>query len=71
MKIIKEIVEAIHEELEGAEDYAKKATQYSMERGLMEIKETSVSHADGHVSVTKTPKITGKGQLYFINRLIK
>lgn len=46
-------------------------TQYSMERGLMEIKETSVSHADGHVSITKTPKITGKGQQYFINRLMK
>lgn len=46
-------------------------TQYSMELGLMEIKETSVSHADGHVSITKTPKITGKGQQYFISRLIK
>lgn len=46
-------------------------TQRSMELGLMEIKETSVSHADGHVSITKTPKITGKGQQYFISRLIK
>ena len=46
-------------------------TQRSMELGLMEIKETSVSHADGYVSITKTPKITGKGQQYFINRLMK
>ena len=37
-------------------------TQKSMELGLMEIKETSISHADGHVSISKTPKITGKGQ---------
>lgn len=46
-------------------------TQRSMELGLMEIKETSVSHADGYVSITKTPKITGKGQQYFINRFMK
>lgn len=45
-------------------------TQHSMELGLMEIKETSISHADGHVSVSKTPKITGKGQQYFISKLL-
>lgn len=45
-------------------------TQYSMECGLMEIKETSVLHADGHTTVNKTPKITGKGQQYFISRLV-
>ena len=45
-------------------------TQRSMELGLMEIKETSISHADGHVSVGKTPKITGKGQQYFISKLL-
>lgn len=42
-------------------------TQRSMELGLFEIKETSVSHSDGHISVNKTPKITGRGQQYFIN----
>ena len=42
-------------------------SQYSMERGWFEIKETAVSHSDGHVSVTNTPKVTGKGQQYFIN----
>lgn len=42
-------------------------TQYSMERGWFEIKETSFVHSDGHTSISKTPKITGKGQQYFIN----
>lgn len=43
-------------------------TQRSLELGVMRIKETSVTHADGHVTVSKTPKVTGKGQLYFVNR---
>ncbi len=43
-------------------------TQKSMELGLFEIKETSVTHADGHISINKTPKVTGKGQVYFINK---
>lgn len=43
-------------------------TQKSMDLGVMRIKETSVTHADGHVTVSKTPKITGKGQVYFVNR---
>ncbi len=42
-------------------------TQRSMEMGLFEVKETTVSHSDGHISVNKTPKVTGKGQQYFIN----
>ncbi|PKF30292.1 oxidoreductase [Macrococcoides caseolyticum] len=46
-------------------------TQYSMERGLFEIKETSITHSDGHVSINKTPKVTGKGQQYFINKFLK
>ena len=45
-------------------------TQRAMEAGLFEIKETSITHADGHVSVNKTPKVTGKGQQYFINRFL-
>ncbi len=45
-------------------------TQYSMERGLFEIKETSITHSDGHVSINKTPKVTGKGQQYFINKFL-
>lgn len=43
-------------------------TQKSMELGLFEIKETNVVHSDGHVSISKTPKVTGKGQVYFINK---
>lgn len=43
-------------------------TQRSMEMGLFEIKETSITHGDGHISVNKTPKVTGKGQVYFINK---
>lgn len=43
-------------------------TQKSMELGLFEIKETSVTHADGHITISKTPKVTGKGQLYFVNK---
>lgn len=42
-------------------------TQKSMNQGLFKIKETVISHSDGHTSVNKTPKITGKGQQYFIN----
>ena len=43
-------------------------TQRSMELGLFRIKETAVTHSDGHVTVSKTPKVTGKGQAYFVNR---
>lgn len=42
-------------------------TQKSMELGLFEIKETTINHADGHTSVSKTPKVTGKGQQHFVN----
>jgi anti-repressor protein len=45
-------------------------TQKAMELGLFEIKETSISHADGHISISKTPKVTGKGQVYFINKFV-
>lgn len=45
-------------------------TQKSMELGLFEINETAVTHADGHVSISKTPKVTGKGQQYFINKFL-
>lgn len=45
-------------------------TQKSMNLGLFEIKETVVTHADGHTTVNKTTKVTGKGQQYFINKLL-
>lgn len=43
-------------------------TQRAMELELFKVKETAVTHSDGHVTVSKTPKVTGKGQSYFINR---
>ncbi|WP_290464036.1 phage antirepressor KilAC domain-containing protein [Faecalibaculum rodentium] len=46
-------------------------TQRAMEAGLFEIKETAFSHSDGHVTVTKTTKVTGKGQQYFINKFLE
>lgn len=46
-------------------------TQRSMEMELFEVKETAVTHADGHVTVNKTTKVTGKGQQYFINRFLE
>lgn len=45
-------------------------TQRAMELKLFEIKETVVSHADGHQTINKTPKVTGKGQQYFINAFL-
>lgn len=46
-------------------------TQRSMEQGLFRIKETAVTHSDGHVTINRTPKITGKGQRYFIEAFAK
>ena len=45
-------------------------TQRSMELGLFEIKETTICHSDGHTSISKTVKVTGKGQQYLINLLL-
>ena len=42
-------------------------TQKSMELGLFRIKETEITHSDGHITVNKTPKVTGKGQSFFVN----
>ncbi|MCF2626259.1 phage antirepressor KilAC domain-containing protein [Fusobacterium perfoetens] len=43
-------------------------TQRAMEMNLFEIKETAITHSDGHISISKTVKVTGKGQIYFINK---
>ncbi|MEF7565035.1 phage antirepressor KilAC domain-containing protein [Bacillus infantis] len=45
-------------------------TQRAMEMGLFEVKETAVTHSDGHVTINKTTKVTGKGQQYFINKFL-
>lgn len=43
-------------------------TQRAMEMGLFRIKETAITHSDGHVTISRTPKVTGKGQRYFLDR---
>lgn len=43
-------------------------TQRAMEQGLFRIKETAVTHSDGHVTISRTPKVTGKGQQFFIEK---
>lgn len=43
-------------------------TQKSMEMGLFEIKETSITKPDGSTHISKTTKATGKGQIYFTNK---
>ena len=45
-------------------------TQRAMELGLFSIKETTITHADGHIMVSKTPKVTGKGQQFFVSKFI-
>lgn len=45
-------------------------TQKSMDLKLFEVKETVVTHSDGHTSINKTPKVTGKGQQYFVNKFL-
>ena len=45
-------------------------TQKSVELGLIRVKETSITHSDGHITVSKTPLVTGKGQQYFINKFL-
>ena len=46
-------------------------TQKSLDRGFFEIKETTHNNADGSVRITKTPKVTGKGQIYFVNKFLQ
>lgn len=45
-------------------------TQRSMDLGLFKVKETTVTHSDGHVTISKTPKVTGKGQTYFVEKYL-
>lgn len=46
-------------------------TQKSMNLQLFEIKESTHTHADGHTTVNRTPKVTGKGQVYFISKFLE
>lgn len=45
-------------------------TQKAMDLNLFEVKETTIVHSDGHVSISKTTKVTGKGQIYFVTRFL-
>lgn len=46
-------------------------TQKSMDLGLFEIKERTINNPDGSIDIKKTPKVTGKGQQYFINKFLE
>lgn len=46
-------------------------TQRYVEQGLFEIKESNVVNPDGSVRITKTTKVTGKGQVYFVNKFLR
>ena len=46
-------------------------TQRYVEQGLFEIKESNVQNPDGSVRITKTTKVTGKGQIYFVNKFTR
>jgi len=45
-------------------------TQKGMELGLFEIKETTINNPDGSIRISRTTKVTGKGQQYFINKFL-
>lgn len=51
-------------------DYYNQPTQRAMDMGLFSIKKTSITKPDGTVLVTTTPKVTGKGQVYFVNKFL-
>jgi anti-repressor protein len=51
-------------------EYYNQPTQKAMELGLFEIKKTSIAKPDGSVLVTCTTKVTGKGQIYFVNKFL-
>ena len=53
-----------------ASDY-NMPTQKSMERKLFMVNETVITHSDGHTTISKTTKVTGKGQIYFVNKFLK
>lgn len=45
-------------------------TQKSMDLGVMEIKESTITQPNGNVRISRTPKVTGKGQRYFVNKIL-
>ena len=51
-------------------DYYNQPTQKAMKLGLFELKKTSITKPDGSVLVTTTTKVTGKGQIYFVDKFL-
>lgn len=51
-------------------DYYNQPTQRAMDIGLFEIKKTAITRSDGSVTTTTTSKVTGKGQIYFVNKFL-
>ncbi|MDE5761430.1 MAG: phage antirepressor KilAC domain-containing protein [Bacteroides sp.] len=51
-------------------DYYNQPTQKAMKLGLFELKKTSITKPDGSVLVTTITKVTGKGQIYFVNKFL-
>ena len=51
-------------------EYYNQPTQKAMEAGLFEVKKTSIAKPDGSVLVTTTTKVTGKGQIFFVDRFL-
>ena len=45
-------------------------TQRAMDMGLFRIKETAITHSDGHVTIQRTTKVTGRGQVYLVNKFL-
>lgn len=45
-------------------------TRKSIDMGLFRVNETTHAHSDGHISITRAPKVTGKGQVYFVNKFL-
>lgn len=52
-------------------DYYNMPTQKSMEMGLFEIKKITITKPDGTTLVSSTTKVTGRGQIYFVNKFLK
>lgn len=46
-------------------------TQKAMDFKLFRIKENTIVHSDGHTTINKTPKVTGIGQVFFVNKFLK
>lgn len=51
-------------------EYYNQPTQRAMELGLFEVKKTAINKPDGSVLVSCTTKVTGKGQVYFVNKFL-